>query len=164
MKSFRFILVPLFFAGLSAFCAENQPVPETPKLRGTLLGGESFDLSRLRGKKVILHFFATWCPACQNQMPKIEKVIHLHRGVELILLTPESRRSLRDLKKFEASHPFKIALIEDLEVNEFGEGRILPETIFLNEKGQIKFRSGPSEETSLETLLEQEITRPELNH
>jgi thiol-disulfide isomerase/thioredoxin len=160
MNSIRFSLAFLFLLGFPAFCEENQPNPEGPRLRGTLLGGESFDLSRLRGKKVVLHFFATWCPACEEQMPKIEKVIHQHGEVELILITPETRRSFRDLKKFESLHPYKIALIEDLDLNEVGEGRLIPETLVLDEKGQVRLRSGPGDRTRLESELEREITRP----
>jgi|GEM_PF-5301857 len=151
----RLALAFLFFAGLGARAAETPPPAPAlaPALEGKLLGGEPFQLSRLRGKKVILHFFATWCPACQTEIPVLEKAVENSRkNAELILISPESRRSMRELKEFEARHPYKIALIEDLGINTLGRGRILPETLLIDPDGSVKIRFEGRREDLEETL------------
>src|SRR5687767_10413595 len=37
------------------------------------LDGQAVKLSDLKGKKVILNFWATWCPPCRAEMPEMEK-------------------------------------------------------------------------------------------
>ncbi|MEY2431464.1 MAG: cytochrome c biosis protein CcmG, thiol:disulfide interchange protein DsbE [Acidimicrobiaceae bacterium] len=42
-----------------------------PAIVGTTLDGQPFDLDRLRGKWVVLNFFATWCVPCQQEHPDL---------------------------------------------------------------------------------------------
>jgi thiol-disulfide isomerase/thioredoxin len=46
----------------------------------TLAGGESVSLESLRGKTVILDFWATWCPPCEFQVPELNRFYDAHRG------------------------------------------------------------------------------------
>ena len=44
--------------------------------QGTLTGldGKTYSLAALRGKVVLLNFWATWCPPCRKEMPDMEKL------------------------------------------------------------------------------------------
>ena len=44
-----------------------------PDFTATALNGETYTLSKLRGRVVVLSFFATWCPPCKSELPHIEK-------------------------------------------------------------------------------------------
>ena len=44
-----------------------------PDFSATTLTGEPISLARLRGKVVLLSFFATWCGPCKTELPHIEK-------------------------------------------------------------------------------------------
>ncbi|HMC83711.1 MAG TPA: TlpA disulfide reductase family protein, partial [Candidatus Polarisedimenticolia bacterium] len=50
--------------------------------------GESVGLSSLRGKTVILHFWASWCPHCLSEMPLLEQLGRefAPRGVEVLAI------------------------------------------------------------------------------
>jgi len=53
-----------------------RPGTVTPRFSGGTLEGKPLSLADLRGKVVIVNFFASWCAECRPEMPVLEK---LHR-------------------------------------------------------------------------------------
>ncbi|MHB8620376.1 MAG: TlpA disulfide reductase family protein, partial [Chloroflexota bacterium] len=51
-----------------------------------LLQGGQVRLSRLRGKVVVLNFWATWCPPCRTEMPDLQAVYRQHWAAGLVIL------------------------------------------------------------------------------
>ena len=49
-----------------------KPGTEVPELKLNDLRGKSRTLSEFRGKKVVLVFWATWCPDCRAEVPELK--------------------------------------------------------------------------------------------
>ena len=48
------------------------------KLKG--LDGQSHDLAQLKGRVVLINFWATWCPPCRREMPSMERLSQALKG------------------------------------------------------------------------------------
>jgi thiol-disulfide isomerase/thioredoxin len=55
----------------------GQPAPA---LLVQELNGQTFDLAALRGKVVVINFWATWCPPCRQEMPTLDAFYRRHHG------------------------------------------------------------------------------------
>ncbi|HJO25514.1 MAG: TlpA disulfide reductase family protein [Myxococcota bacterium] len=79
---------------LAAACGDPQPEPRAeqaarvPAPDFTLpdLGGDPVQLSSLRGKTVLLDFWATWCPPCVYQVPELNELWAAHAGADDLVI------------------------------------------------------------------------------
>ena len=69
--------------------AEPRLQERAPALTVTISDGRDFDLDAMRGKVVLVAFWATWCSPCLEEMPALEKYYREHKadGFEVIALS-----------------------------------------------------------------------------
>jgi thiol-disulfide isomerase/thioredoxin len=65
---------------------DEAPVPAPAFTLPRLDGGEPVSLDALRGKTVVLDFWATWCPPCEFQVPELNRFYDAHRGDSDVLV------------------------------------------------------------------------------
>ena len=152
----RLAFLVILFASFLAQAAKLPQVGDSPRLVVTDVKSESFDLNKKKGKWVLIHFFATWCPGCKTELPMMAKVVEKYRskGLEIIALSPEKSRAKSQVKQF--MEPFKIpsALIADAQVNDFGTGAALPTTYVIDAQGKVKKIFLPTEQGLTQKELE----------
>jgi peroxiredoxin len=59
---------------------------QAPEFRLSALDGKSVSLSSHRGKVVMVHFWATWCPPCVEELPTLERLYRAYYGKDLEIL------------------------------------------------------------------------------
>ncbi|SKA95983.1 Peroxiredoxin [Sporosarcina newyorkensis] len=126
------------------------------------LAGETVTLSELKGKKVILNFWATWCPPCKAEMPHMESFYSKltdEDQVELIAVnvTESEKLGISEVENFVKSYKlsFPIPLDKTAEVTRMYGVFSMPTTFMIDTKGRIAQKViGPLDEKTLNELVD----------
>ena len=147
--------------------------PPAPEVQFTKLDGTGLRLSELRGRVVLLNFWATWCVPCRSEMPEFNAMQHdlEASGLSIIgasvspLDTPDVIRSFqRDVKQ-----NYMIVRGPEEIGNQFRNGPGLPVTHILDREGRIRQTFfGPQSrevfEAAIKPLLDEATPRAQLNN
>ncbi|MDM5189264.1 redoxin domain-containing protein [Bacillus sp. DX4.1] len=115
-----------------------------PDFELSKLDGTKVKLSDLKGKKVILNFWATWCGPCQKEMPDMEAFYKKHKeDVEILAVNytvSEGASGEEKVKKFteEKGITFPVLLDKDITVTTTYKVITIPTSYFLDTKGVIQ--------------------------
>jgi thiol-disulfide isomerase/thioredoxin len=127
---------------LAVVLAAAALAESAPKLSLKDLNGQPQKLSALRGKIVVLNFWATWCEPCQEELPRLSRMSQSYsqKNVQFVAISIDAAK---DRGKIEPLlHRLNLALdvwtAADLDTLEkFGLGNVVPGTMVIDEKGQI---------------------------
>lgn len=103
------------------------------------LSGKYLSLSDLKGKNVLLNFWATWCPPCRGEMPEIEKLYQEIKDSNLVIVAVDIGEPLSAVKTFieQNKYNFKVLLDSDQSVaGQYGISAI-PTSFFIDKEGNI---------------------------
>ena len=114
------------------------PAGPVPALRAVDLQGETHDIADLRGKKVLLYFWATWCGACKLTSPTVDQYAAAHPDVTVLGVAMESDDAVR-LGMGRTRRSFPILPTTD-EISEAWPVHALPTTVLLDEQGQLAWQ------------------------
>lgn len=123
----------------SARAAPEMDQP-APPLVATALDGETFDLAKLRGKVVLVNFWATWCAPCRKEMPILDAFYRRYhgQGLELIGISVDFARDSAKMRKAAIAVSYPTAMANDIPVNGFGPPDGVPVTYVVDADGVVR--------------------------
>lgn len=146
-------LVYAFFAGIgqtgritARACEALQPERAHRAARDfTLpaLDGRKQNLRQRRGKVVLLHFWATWCPPCIEELPSLYRLQRALAGDRFELVTVSADESAATVQQFFSRHklPALPVLMDPAQQVPHGYGTDkYPESYLIDAQGVIRYR------------------------
>lgn len=135
--------------GLAAAEAMFSPFPGNPPASNFKLlnmDDQPVSLEKLRGKVVLINFWATWCPPCRREMPSLQRLWQQHGGktdlqIVAINVGEDAESVLSFMGTLEASLTFTIAFDKDSSVLRHWPIKGLPTTFLLDRNGRIVYRA-----------------------
>jgi thiol-disulfide isomerase/thioredoxin len=137
----RKVLLPILILGIAAL-AKDPPKAEL-NLKDS--AGQKVSLRDLRGKIVVLNFWATWCGPCNEEMPMIVELekVYRDRGVVFIAASLDDAKTRSHIPafvgKYQIGFPVWYGASGD-DLDRLGMGEAVPDTAFIDQEGRIVAR------------------------
>ncbi len=132
---------PQFSKAMAKFEADDQ---RRQNANFTLadLEGNKWTLKELRGKVVLVNFWATWCPPCRKEMPDLEALSNEFKDQGLVVLGISDEDGNK-VKSFVAEHNYTYPILLDpgRKVNELYQVNGIPKTFVYDGQGQLVAQS-----------------------
>jgi len=117
------------------------PGQAAPDFALSLLDGSALALSDMRGQVVVVNFWATWCPPCEEELPDLQAVWTEYReqGVTLVgIAFQEDEREAREMaSRFGLTYPLGLDT-GDRTATAYGITGV-PETFVVDGTGQVAY-------------------------
>lgn len=121
-----------------------------PDFQLTGLDGKKYSLDGMRGKPLVINFWASWCPPCRLEAPELVKLYNQYQGrLEILAINLTFQDSLEDMRAFvdESGVTFPVLLDKEGAVTKAYQIQGIPTAFFVNKEGVIIDRvvgySGP---------------------
>lgn len=143
----------LALAGLSAVAgpatAADLPLrawparQATPALRLTGLDGRAWDLAALRGKVVVVNFWASWCAPCVEELPVLGALAHRGADGDVVVLGVNYMEPRATIDAFAQDHPLPYPVLRDRDGAAFKAwtAGVMPTTVVIDRRGRARWRS-----------------------
>ncbi len=132
---------PQFKAAMAQLDAEDR-VREKAEFTLPDLDGKQWSLKELRGKVVLVNFWATWCPPCRKEMPDLEELYTnlKDRGFVVLAITDED---IGKAKRFvdEKKYTFPVLLDRGRQVAEACRVDGIPKSLVYDRQGKLVAQS-----------------------
>ncbi len=133
-----------------------------PPLQALDLQGQTWTLERLRGRAVLLNFWATWCPPCRAEMPSLQQLAEIYGPEQLQVLALNVGEGPRRITQYLQSSGLQLTVLLDpkSEAARAWGATVLPTTILIDVEGRPRLRvrgevdwSGREAQALVEPLL-----------
>ncbi|RME22347.1 MAG: TlpA family protein disulfide reductase [Deltaproteobacteria bacterium] len=131
-------------------------------------GYDVVDLGELRGKVVLLNFWATWCGPCKLEMPHLQDIYSDlgDQGLVVVSVSIDDARDKSQIKPVIMSKRLSFPVVHDQDtsvVNQYNPTKTLPFTVLIDRDGRIaQVHQGynPGDESTLRAEVEALLSQP----
>lgn len=162
------IVIPLMVVALLAFLFLNlNDKKSAPNLAFTTIEGKAISMASLKGKMVVVNFWATYCPGCIEEMPDLVSTYKQYheRGLEIIAVSiaDDPPNQLLNFAQKNAL-PFPVIHDSDAKISQaFDNVSLTPTSFIIDQQGRVIGKTiGKLDFVSLHKLLDQSLSKQSL--
>ena len=120
----------------------EKPDTEEPRVMGDFtlndIEGNEVSLKALRGKVVMLEFWATWCPPCRMSVPELKQLHENMKGEDFTILAIAVEDTLSKVKRFVEEREIEYTVLMDNKgIDKLYRVSSIPTTIVLDKEGNV---------------------------
>jgi thiol-disulfide isomerase/thioredoxin len=124
---------------------QDEALAQLWAIEAELPSGGIYKLGKLRGKPLVVNFWATWCPPCVEEMPLLDAFYRQHaaNGWQMVGIAADNAKAVNQfLGKTPVSFPTPLAGLAGIELSRIlgNLSGALPFTVVLNSQGAIILR------------------------
>jgi thiol-disulfide isomerase/thioredoxin len=137
---FRWVIKVFVITCFVIGVAFSQTQPKAPNFRFKSSTGKTIELAKLRGKVVVINFWATWCGPCRAEIPGFLEVYKSYKskGLEIIGISLDETGwdvVKPFLEKYKITYPVVVA--DGKVVHDYGGINAIPTTFVINRDGNV---------------------------
>ena len=109
-----------------------------PALVGADLNGKQWRVADLRGRAVLINFWASWCEPCRAEMPSLQRLAEQHAG-DVVVLAVNFKEPTASVQRFVHNTGLTLPVLQDPQgsiARAFGV-RIFPSTVLIGRDGRV---------------------------
>jgi len=130
---------------------------EAPNFTLENLEGDNVSLEDLRGKTVLINFWATWCPYCVKEMPDMDKLYVENKDDDFVVLAIDVGETREEASKYveKSGYHFPVLLDTDgrVSMKYFVTG--IPTSVMVDKEGKIRaIKLGPMTYPEMKEMLD----------
>lgn len=134
----KLFLIISFIATISnpQFC---EAANNNPSLIITTINGENFDLSKKKGKVILINFWAKWCHNCLKKMSFLDEINNefKNQNFEIIGLNVERKKHKNEIAKITQKISYPNAIFDEATETNLEEPNSLPTIYIIDKEGKI---------------------------
>ncbi len=158
-----FVVVAAFFGIALADKNRSQPTSgNAPDFSLSTFDGQTVRLSALRGKVVMINFWASWCGPCRDEAPELQRTWERYKDRGVVFLgiayTDTERNAQAFLKEYGTTYPNGLDLGTRISAQYHIQG--VPETFIIDRDGNVvEFVMAPLTELALSAKLDRALAQ-----
>jgi len=128
----------IFWGAITKRSPELSEGAQAPDFALEMLEGRTLQLSELRGRKIVLNFWASWCAPCRKEMPDLERV-HRQYGDRVTVVGINIQEDRSSVERFLQEVPVSYTIALDPQGVAVRAYRVIaqPATFWIDEHGRI---------------------------
>lgn len=145
-------------AATAATASVNLPVlGASPAWKAVALDGRPLGRDELKGKVVVVDFWASYCVPCLHEIPGFVRLQEKYRERGVVFVGLSADRNMEMMQRYiaQAAMNYPVAMLDEAVLEAFGERElIMPTTYLIDREGRVRHRKvGPAEERDYEQLI-----------
>ena len=144
-RVFVFVVSLLVLGSLARVNAQEKETlvkvgDDVPEFVVEMFDGQKINIKDLKGKIVLINFWATWCPPCQEELKRVQKeILDRFKGKDFVFLAISREESKEQVKKFRErnGYTFPMGLDPERKIYSKFATATIPRNFIIDKKGKI---------------------------